>query len=194
MTSIAFFNNKGGVGKTTLLCNLAAYLTLEKHKRILVIDADPQCNATSYSIEDSRLDEIYSKAKRHTIESFVHPVKRGKGHIEEAIEPVTSPRFGFDLIPGDPKLALSEDLLATDWNSATNGDARGLQTTFVFSHMLSIYEDRYDYIFFDVGPSLGAINRSIMIPSDFFVAKQPPDGLLPRLPVCFVACFLFLEP
>ena len=46
MRSIAFFNNKGGVGKTTLLCNVAAYLAIEMGKNVLVVDADPQCNAT----------------------------------------------------------------------------------------------------------------------------------------------------
>lgn len=41
MVSIAIFNNKGGVGKTTLICNLASYLNLKENKRVLVIDADP---------------------------------------------------------------------------------------------------------------------------------------------------------
>ena len=52
MKSIAFFNNKGGVGKTTLLCNLAGYLSRRCEKKVLVIDADPQCNTTSYVLEE----------------------------------------------------------------------------------------------------------------------------------------------
>lgn len=44
MKSIVVFNNKGGVGKTTLLCNLAAFLGIKKRKKVLIIDADPQCN------------------------------------------------------------------------------------------------------------------------------------------------------
>jgi cellulose biosynthesis protein BcsQ len=46
MIAIGFFNNKGGVGKTTLMCNIAAFLSLERQKRVLVIDADPQANAS----------------------------------------------------------------------------------------------------------------------------------------------------
>jgi len=46
MKSLAMFNNKGGVGKTTLTCNLASYIALEFNKRILVVDCDPQCNST----------------------------------------------------------------------------------------------------------------------------------------------------
>jgi Mrp family chromosome partitioning ATPase len=53
--SIAFFNNKGGVGKTTLLCNVAAYAAEEHGLKVLVIDADPQCNATQYMFDDKKL-------------------------------------------------------------------------------------------------------------------------------------------
>jgi cellulose biosynthesis protein BcsQ len=52
MRSIAFFNNKGGVGKTTLLCNVAAFLAREKDKKVLIVDADPQCNATQLMLDD----------------------------------------------------------------------------------------------------------------------------------------------
>ena len=62
MESIAFFNNKGGVGKTTLLCNLAGYLSRKCGKKILVIDADPQCNTTSYVLEEDNFYSFYFDA------------------------------------------------------------------------------------------------------------------------------------
>ena len=74
MESIAFFNNKGGVGKTTLLCNLAGYLSRKCGKKILVIDADPQCNTTSYVLEEDNFYSFYFDAKGFTISSLIPPL------------------------------------------------------------------------------------------------------------------------
>lgn len=175
MKSIVFFNNKGGVGKTTLLCNLAAYFSINLGKKVLVVDADPQCNSTSYLLPDKDVDALYDRVRRQTIESFMTPVRRGQGFMENKIPPIYSKRFQCDLIPGDPKLSLSEDLLATDWKGSTTGDHRGMQTTLVFKHLTLLYAEEYDYIFFDVGPSLGAINRAVMLGCDYFVTPMSVD-------------------
>lgn len=175
MKSFVFFNNKGGVGKTTLLCNIAAIYSLEHNKKVLVIDADPQCNTTTYCMNEELVDEIFAKSKRDTIESFFEPIKKGKGFLSTAIKPIKTKRFGFDLIPGDPRLSLSEDLLASDWKTATGGDARGLQTNFIIKDILLKYQDQYDYIFFDVGPSLGALNRAILISCDYYIIPMSVD-------------------
>lgn len=174
MKSIVFFNNKGGVGKTTLLCNLGAYLAIHERKKVLVVDADPQCNSTTYMLDDEDVDNLYVKARPHTIESFMTTVRRGHGYISDKIKPEKSKKFKCDVIPGDPRLALSEDLLATDWKDATGGDPRGLQTTLTFKHLTLLYQE-YDYILFDVGPSLGAINRAILLASDYFVIPMSVD-------------------
>jgi cellulose biosynthesis protein BcsQ len=172
MKSIAFFNNKGGVGKTTLLCNLAGYLALEAGASVLVIDADPQCNATQSMFADDVLLKLYEK-KAFTIDSVVRPLSIGKG-FTSALEPKRSKAFGVDVLPGDPRLALTEDLLATDWGQATSGSVRGLRTTLLFRHLLEFGKD-YDYVFFDVGPSLGAINRSVLLAADFFLTPMATD-------------------
>ena len=174
MKTITFFNNKGGVGKTTLLCNLAAYLAIENGKKILVVDADPQCNSTTYMLSDEVLRALYSKSRRQTIESFMAPVRKGQGHLTDRVMPLHSERFKCCVIPGDPGLALSEDLLASDWKDAVAGNSRGLQTSLVMRNLALHYED-YDYVLFDVGPSLGAINRSVLLASDYFVIPMSVD-------------------
>ena len=173
MTSITVFNNKGGVGKTTLLCNLASYLAQQKGKRVLIVDADPQCNATIYLFPEERVVEIY-EGKHGSINDLLNPLAKGKGYYSGKLPILRSSTFKVDLIPGDPKLALQEDLLAADWQQAQGGDARGLQTTLVFSELLQRCES-YDFVFFDLGPSLGAINRSVLLACDFFTIPMSSD-------------------
>jgi cellulose biosynthesis protein BcsQ len=109
MQSIAFFNNKGGVGKTTLLCNVAAYLALVLKKRVLVVDADPQCNATQLMLDETEVFNLYDNASSFTIYSIVHPLSIGRGYAQN-ISALSVADYGVDLIPGDPRLSLKEDL------------------------------------------------------------------------------------
>ena len=173
MKSIVFFNNKGGVGKTTLICNLGAYLSLKKGKKVLIIDADPQCNATQLMLNDEAVNELYDKKSSFTIYSVIHPLSIGKGY-SELLETMPVESFGVDLLPGDPRLALKEDLLSTDWQAATAGDVRGLRTSFLFSELLDECEE-YDYVLFDVGPSLGSINRAVLLSADYFLSPMSID-------------------
>jgi len=173
MRSIAFFNNKGGVGKTTLLCNVAAYLAKEKKLSVCVVDADPQCNATQYFFDDDIVEALYGDDESFTIYSIIEPLALGEGYSDE-IEYVTSANFGVDVIPGDPRLALTEDLLAKDWGDAKGGDLRGIRTNLVFSELLSRLKN-YDYVLFDVSPSLGAINRAILLSADYFISPMSID-------------------
>ncbi len=174
MKSITVFNNKGGVGKTTLLCNLAAFLGRKRSKRVLIVDADPQCNATTYIFPNDTLIEIYENKKAGTIHDIFDPISKGKGYFQGPLPTRTSDAFGIDVLPGDPRLALQEDLLATDWQQALGGNPRGLQTTMIFAELLTRCKD-YDFVFFDLGPSLGAINRAVLLGSDFFMIPMSSD-------------------
>ena len=170
-----FFNNKGGVGKTTLVANLAAELSLSFGAKVLVVDADPQCNLTQYVLPDLETNEIYSQPNPESIYSVIRPLSLGKGYESEL--PIrASESFGFDIIIGDPRLALQEDLLAGDWRDAKGGGMRGIRTTFVFAELVRRAKDlKYDFVFFDMGPSLGAINRAVLLAMDFFVVPMSID-------------------
>ena len=173
MKSVVFFNNKGGVGKTTLLCNVAGYLAKYHNLKICVVDCDPQCNATQYFFDEETIAEIYDERKHFTVESILQPLVEGEGYTK-SVTPMRSVAFGVDVIAGDPRLALTEDLLSRDWGDVKASEIRGIKTTLVFSDMLSRLTD-YDLVFFDVGPSLGAINRSILLSSDYFVSPMSID-------------------
>ena len=173
--SICFFNNKGGVGKTTLVANLAAHLSLNLKQNILVIDVDPQCNLTQYLLLDDEFTNTYdSDAPTKTIYDVIQPISMGKGYSSSLpIRKISA--FKVDLIAGDPRLALKEDWLAQDWRDAKAGGTRGLRTTFIFSELISRVSDKYDFILFDMGPSLGAINRSVLLSADHFIVPMSID-------------------
>lgn len=174
MKSVCFFNNKGGVGKTTLLCNLGAFLSKEKGKSILVLDADPQCNASAYLLEEDQLESILRDGEHKSLDSFYEPIRKGQGYPADLPSIVRSQRFEVDLIVGDPKLSIREDLLATDWAATRNGEPRGFQTTFAIRYLLSRLE-HYDFVFIDMGPSLGALNRSVLLGADSFIMPLSVD-------------------
>lgn len=173
--SICFFNNKGGVGKTTLVANLAAQLALNLQQKILVIDVDPQCNLSQYLLTDEEFHATYNLANPvKTIFDVIQPLSIGKGYSNKLpIRKIS--RFGVDLIAGDPRLALKEDWLAQDWRDAKAGGTRGLRTTFIFAELISRASENYDFIFFDMGPSLGAINRSVLLSADYFIVPMSID-------------------
>lgn len=173
MKAISIFNNKGGVGKTTLLCNLASYVQKRLGKKVLVIDADPQCNTTTYVLNEEQFINVYYESTEFTIADIIPPLENGEGYIS-TFNTIQLDHFGFDLIPGNPKFASCEDFLASEWKDVKSSDLRGIKSTMLFVHFLTLCQN-YDYVFFDMGPSLGAINRSILLASDYFITPMSTD-------------------
>jgi cellulose biosynthesis protein BcsQ len=124
-------------------------------------------------LEEKVVLDIYDKQGSFTIHSIVHPLSIGKGYSDQ-ITPIRIEAFNIDLIPGDPRLALKEDLLSKDWQDAVAGDIRGLRTSFLFVNFLNLCKN-YDYVFFDMGPSLGSINRAVLLACDYFISPMSID-------------------
>ena len=169
-----FFNNKGGVGKTTLACNVVAYISEHYSKRVLLVDADPQCNATQALLDDELCEQIYltGKSKQKTIYDILKPLELGEPGIADKIAPAprSKNRYKTDLIPGHPSLSTMEDRLSEAWSKLLAGEIPGFRISNWAEQLMLSFEDDYDLIVFDVGPSLGALNRTIILASDFIVA------------------------
>lgn len=181
MISIAMFNNKGGVGKTTLTCNIAAYSSTTMRKNVLVVDCDPQCNASQLIMGEEFATEFYwnsdYKTSTTTIRDILRPIEDGDSDISKDIRPILGSRnrFGVDLVPGHPGFSIVEDRLGAAWHDLLGGDIGGIRKNNWNTEFCTHVADRYDLIFFDLGPSLGSINRSVLIGCDYFVTPMGAD-------------------
>lgn len=175
MKSIVFFNNKGGVGKTTLTCNVVSFLNKHKGLRVLLVDADPQCNATQAILDDEICEQIYlneaGESKYGTLFDMLCPIEAGETAINNTIAPILASQnfFQTDIIPGHPKMSLVEDKLSSGWGDLMAGTPSGFRVTNWCSQLFEKYSPHYDLIVFDVGPSLGALNRTILLSCDYLV-------------------------
>ena len=173
---LAFFNNKGGVGKTTLVYHVAWKLA-DLGVRVLAVDLDPQSNLTGAFLDEDQLEEIWSDelAPPKTIFGSLKPLIKGTGDISEAyISRVSS---GLTLIPGDIALSSFEDELSAQWPNCLDGRERAFRVTSAFWRILqnSGSKTTAQVILMDLGPNLGAINRAALIASDFLVVPLAPD-------------------
>ena len=138
---IAIANQKGGVGKTTTSVNLAASLGVLE-KKVLLIDADPQANATSglgINVEEVELG---------TYQLLEHSIK-----AEEAIIKTSSPNL--DIIPSHIDLvAIEIELVDKD------------EREYMLKKAISELKNTYDYILIDCAPSLGLLTLNALTASD----------------------------
>ncbi|MES2208506.1 MAG: ParA family protein [Pseudomonadota bacterium] len=181
MKSLVFFNNKGGVGKTTLTCNVVSYLNINCNKRVLLVDADPQCNATQAILPDELIEEIYlsSTSSYKTLYSYLKPFERGEPTIIGPIVPISrnDNKFQTDIIPGHPNMSLIEDKLSRAWGDLQGANSVGGYriTNWLSQIFSSLTHDQYDLIIFDVGPSLGALNRTVLLSCDYVITPFGSD-------------------
>lgn len=172
---LTFFNNKGGVGKTSLVYHVS-WMLADQGLRVVAADLDAQGNLSAAFLDDDRLEELWPEhAQPLTIYGAVLPIKRGIGDIETPLlEPIAD---RLVLIPGDMALSQFEDDLSQVWPKCLDREERAFRVTSAFWRVLQrgAQEHRADVILVDLGPNLGAINRAALIASDCVVIPLGPD-------------------
>jgi cellulose biosynthesis protein BcsQ len=175
MKTIAFFNNKGGVGKTSLVYHLA-WMFAGRGVPVLAVDFDPQANLTSMFLEEQRLEELWPDNDHPlTVSGAIQPILRGKGDINDPHVETIELKLG--LMPGDLALSRFEDKLSASWPLCHNRDEAAFRVMTAFYRLIAEASKKTGarIVLVDVGPNLGAINRSAIIASDYVVLPLAPD-------------------
>jgi cellulose biosynthesis protein BcsQ len=173
MRKITFFNNKGGVGKTTTVYHVAWMLS-EMGIKTIAVDLDPQSNLTSMFLSDERLEEIYGNSMPLTILDAISPIVNGDPAIPVHLEEIND---YLTLIPGNLALSTFEDTLGTAWLKCLNSETYSFRITSIFKTIMDEAAKRFEaeIVLIDVGPNLGAINRAVTLSSDNIVIPVAPD-------------------
>ncbi len=199
--SLAIFNNKGGVGKSTLTFHLAHALK-EMNKKVLLVDLDPQCNLTLYGLEMERIHEIWEaedafinspgfaeSRKRipekdfdklngevRTVHYLLKPIEEGTGELK-ALPPPHKLENGLDLLPGRLTLHMYEEKIASRWSDIYRGDPLAIRTATGIRSLIEHYATihGYDIALVDTSPSLGSLNKVAISTVDSFLVPCLPD-------------------
>ncbi len=173
MKVLTFFNNKGGVGKTTMVYHISCMLA-EMGYRVISVDLDPQSNLTSMFLPIERLEEIFENESNSTILGSIVPVIESEGYNKVHIEEINE---NIGLLIGNLALSAYEDNLSDAWLKCLNGDIYAFKVVSVFNTLIQDAADRFhaDIVLIDVGPNLGAINRAVTIGSDYLIMPVSSD-------------------
>lgn len=199
MKLISIFNNKGGVGKTTLTYHLANALAELGHKT-LVVDLDPQCNLTIlgmdeeiihkiWAVEDVFIDDFQNAREKcsgvdfeniisehRSVHFILKPAEDGTAEIGR-LPPPYPLATNLDLIPGRLTMHLYEDKIAGRWSDVYQGIPLALRTVIKPREIAESYAKQhgYEFVIMDTSPSLGALNKVVISTADGFLIPCMPD-------------------
>jgi chromosome partitioning protein len=174
---LSFINLKGGVGKTTTAVAVAEFLAQEERKHVLLVDLDPQTNATVSVISEDRWAEMDADGRTvaQLFRDRLNPHEQPRFHIENAIARGVStindgiPRL--DLLPSSIELIDIQDRIPM---IAMSGNFTVSPLDILRVALLPVIE-RYDYVIIDCPPSLGAVTKNGLRISTGYVIPTIPD-------------------
>jgi chromosome partitioning protein len=188
MKIITLYNHKGGVSKTTSTFNLASYLAVEG-KRVLMVDADPQCNLTEIALAPTiqKLDAVAASQGTTArvpelpgtsiLEVLNQRIRGDVPFIDLTRVKTIEVASNLNLLRGSVDLSSIEDDLAEAHVQRASMRINLMRTYVSIGDFLVRLAEKegYDYIFIDVGPSSGALTRSFFLQCDAFFLPAAPD-------------------
>ena len=136
MTIITLFNNKGGVGKTSLVYHVA-WMYAEMGRRVLAVDLDPQANLSAMFLSEDELETFWPDGEHdRTVLGSLRPIIRGIGDLKEPhVEQIVR---GLGLIVGDLGLSAFEDKLSASWPLCNDRDESAFRVVSAFYRLVRI--------------------------------------------------------
>lgn len=172
---ICLFNHKGGVSKTTSTFHIG-WMLASQGKKVLLVDADSQCNLTNLFMGEN-FEQFYQDSPKRNIKSALAPAFESQPIKIEAFECVESQKVdNLFLIPGSFDLTAYDVPLGVSFSlSEPMLPLRNLPGSFYY--LLKETGNKYnvDYIIVDMNPSLSAINQVLFLSSDYFITPVSPD-------------------
>lgn len=176
---ISLFNHKGGVSKTTTTFNLGWTFAAELGLKTLIVDADPQCNLTAYVLgleEHQELDAFYNSKENDDIYSAISPIISGQNTLPRAINVAKTKNENLFLIAGHIAMAELDVSLSV---GLAGGRFLAFAEQFIGAFNAVIREtarvNKCDIVLIDMSPSASALNRCILMGSDYFIIPTSPD-------------------
>ena len=177
--TIAFFNNKGGVSKTTTCFNLG-WMLAERGHTVVLVDADPQCNLSGMVLdvdEADALERFYEEHPQQNLRDALEPAFSSRPKPLEPVECVdVKGQEGLYLIPGH--VGLAEDEVSLGIAQQLSESVQALKNLpGSFHHLFQLTADAYeaDFVLVDLSPGLGSINQNLVATADYFVVPASPD-------------------
>ncbi len=176
MKVISVFNHKGGVSKTTSTFNVG-WMLARKGKRVLIVDADSQCNLTLYALGLSQFERFYEQNSANNIKDALDPAFKAKPKLIEAIDcPRVQRNARLFLLPGHLDFTEYEVAMGVSFQlSNAFGTMKNLPGAFSYLIRKTAQKYEIDFALIDLNPSLSAINQDIVISSDYFFVPTSPD-------------------
>lgn len=191
---ISVFNNKGGVGKTTLSWNIADTLA-ENGKKVLLIDLDPQCNLSIGMLGGASFKTLVSKhSAPETVRSFLQGYLQNTGPGPITLHTGPHTHENVQLVAGDFWLNVYSDALNVGSDLLTGNGISKFTALRTMEQKLQDDAISFDYVMIDLPPSFGGLVRSALYSSDYLVIPCTSDtfseyciGLIAQMLPQFIA-------